>query len=208
MIVKPKLKVKIMVFSIVVFVLLLVSAFFYLLGKTADEYARNSIKNELTLKLNNVFAENLKKHSAAINNAFVIHKENGDVKSVTVETYKLNSFVADMITDSALCIESSRDSFSLPIGNSFGLRILSGTGPKIRFTVIPVGSVSSVIDSRMVTSGINQNLYRVVIRINAAVRLLYPFGNYETEISLEYVICEILIVGKVPEFYFSRDAIP
>ncbi len=206
--IKRKNKAKLVIASIVLLSVVLVSIFLFSLDKAADEYSYGYVRNALTLKLNAVFADNLKKHSNEMQNAFVTEKENGDVKSVTVEMYELNGFVADMITSSALCIENARDSFSLPIGNMLGIKAFSGVGAKMKFTVLPVGSVSARIDSETVSSGINQNLYRVVIRINAAVRLLYPFGDNDIELSLEYVLCEILIVGKIPEFYFNFDATP
>ena len=208
MFLKRKKKAKKIIFAVGVFALLIISAFCVLLGKAADEYASGGIKNALIERFNDIFAENLEKHSDTLKSAFAAEKENGDVKSVTVETYKLNRFVSDMAADTAICIENCRHSFYLPIGNAFNMRLLSGIGPRIRFTVIPLGSVTAYIDSSMTSAGINQNLYRAVLRLNALVNLLSPFGSSEISIELEYVLCEILIVGKVPELYFSRDATP
>lgn len=205
---RRKKKAKTVVISAAVFIIIIIALFCVLLGKAADEFAAVDIKNALIERFNDIFIKNSAKHSDAVKSAFSVQTENGDVKNVTVEAYKLNIFISDIIADTAIYLENCRHSFYLPVGNAFGIRLLSGKGPRIPFTVIPLGSVSAYVDSSIVSSGINQNLYRVVLRINALAKLLSPFGDDEINIEMEYVLFEILIVGKVPELYFNRDATP
>lgn len=203
-----KKKAKKICFSILAFIIIITVTFCVLLDKAADEYAYSDVRNALYSRINEIFVSNLSKHSDAIDGAFITQKENGDVRNVTVEAYKLDLFISDMINDTAICLDGSHDSFSFPVGNVFGIKLLSGRGPRIPFRVIPLGHVSASIDSEVTSSGINQSLYRVVLRINALAKLMSPFGGSEIEIKIEYALCEILIIGKVPDVYFNRDATP
>ena len=89
----------------------------------------------------------------------------------------------------------------IPLGTITGISFLSGKGPAIHVSYTPAGSVQSQFSSEFTSSGINQTLYRVNIKLTASIQLVMP-GIYELiRVSTEAAIAENIIAGEVPQVY-------
>lgn len=95
---------------------------------------------------------------------------------------------------------------SLPLGTVSGITYLTGRGPRIRVTFTPAGSVYSEFCSTLSSSGINQSLYRVNLRLTASIRLIMPGISRSIEVSSEAAIAESIIVGEVPQVYTNVES--
>ena len=97
----------------------------------------------------------------------------------------------------------------MPLGTVSGITYLTGRGPRIRVTFTPAGSVYSEFCSTLSSSGINQSLYRVNLRLTASIRLIVlPGISRSIKVSSEAAIAESIIVGEVPQVYtnvYSRQ---
>lgn len=193
----------------VLFILLLAVLAFGLMfalnfDKAAEQYAGFNVKNTLTDGINKIYYDTTKKYYADLKNAVTVnYSPEGKVNSVVLDAAFLNFLSAEIIAQSIFFIEKSTSSFGIPLGNITMARLLSGLGPKIRVKIIPLGSVSCGINSYFVEAGINQTIHRVTVNINAVVEVLTPFNACQTEISLSYIISEIVIVGDIPNVYFK-----
>ena len=110
---------------------------------------------------------------------------------------------------SAQCAEAAQQriaalgeqGIAIPLGTITGISFLSGKGPAIHVSYTPAGSVQSQFSSEFTSSGINQTLYRVNIKLTASIQLVMP-GIYELiRVSTEAAIAENIIAGEVPQVY-------
>ena len=92
----------------------------------------------------------------------------------------------------------------IPFGQIAGSKIMAGFGPKIPVKVIPIGFVTSNINDRFVSTGINQVRHQVFLTINATIKLVVPLVNQEVRVSSDVPLVETVIVGEVPQVYVEN----
>ena len=129
--------------------------------------------------------------------------ENGDrVYMLNANTRNLNILAADC-ADKALELISSmgEQGISVPLGTITGIAFFSGKGPALKVYFTPVGSVQSAFNSKFVSSGINQTLYKVNLELTASVKLVMPGVAETIKVSAQAAIAESIIVGDVPQVY-------
>jgi hypothetical protein len=61
--------------------------------------------------------------------------------------------------------------------------------------------VQSAFDTEFSSSGINQTLYRVKLRLTASVQIVMPGVYQAVSVTSEAAIAESVIVGEVPQVY-------
>ena len=96
---------------------------------------------------------------------------------------------------------------AVPSGNLTGWALLSGRGPNIPVKTVPVGSVKTNLESKLTNGGINQTLHRIILEITVNMNVILPRETVSSEVTMNVVISETVIVGTVPE-YFSDITIP
>lgn len=130
-------------------------------------------------------------------------RENGS------KVYMVQADPRQMNLLSAQCAEAAQQriaalgeqGIAIPLGTITGISFLSGKGPAIHVSYTPAGSVQSQFSSEFTSSGINQTLYRVNIKLTASIQLVMP-GIYELiRVSTEAAIAENIIAGEVPQVY-------
>lgn len=177
-------------------------------GIAADEYAQYDVKNTIRSEIFDSFSNITAKYKNEIKGISQKVEIDGDVTGLVVDSVTLNKITAELTFDVTRRLESEKSIFLLPLGNVTRIKLFSGKGPGIKIKAVPLGNVSVGAESSLTSAGINQTVHRITIRVNALVGILLPFRTKETEISCEYVISEMLIVGKVPELYYMREDIP
>ena len=58
-------------------------------------------------------------------------------------------------------------------------------------------------NSQFIEKGINQTLHSIYVDIKGDVKLEIPFSNYKNELKSSVLVCETVLVGKVPELYLN-----
>jgi sporulation protein YunB len=129
--------------------------------------------------------------------------ENGDkVYMLQADTRSMNILAADCANAAQTRIaDMGEQGIVVPLGTITGISFLSGKGPGIRVSFTPAGSVQSEFSSELVSSGINQSLYRVNLTLNAYVQLVLPGVTSTLQVRAEAPISESIIVGDVPQVY-------
>ena len=57
-------------------------------------------------------------------------------------------------------------------------------------------------------AGINQTSHKVMLDVNATIKVLVPFSSVTEDITTSICIAETVIVGSVPEAYTKVDYAP
>ena len=68
---------------------------------------------------------------------------------------------------------------------------------------MPIGSVITSFSSSFESAGINQTKHSLYIDANITISVILALTTKHVDFVTQVLICENIIVGKVPEFYFS-----
>jgi sporulation protein YunB len=97
----------------------------------------------------------------------------------------------------------SDHAFGVPAGALSGSQVLSSSGPVIPVRLIPAGAVAINLRQQFHGEGINQTRHRIWLAATAQVRMVLPILSKEIEVSVEVPITETVIVGPVPNSFYS-----
>ncbi len=169
--------------------------------KAMEALAVSRVKSVAARAMNQAILDSLGESSDGA--AVIKVRETGErVYLLEADAYRMNTLAAE-------CAQAAQDligqmgeqGISIPIGTITGIPFFTGHGPKLKVTFTPAGSVQSAFDTEFTSSGINQTLYRVKLRLTASVQIVMP-GVYQTvSVTSEAAIAESVIVGDVPQVY-------
>ena len=132
------------------------------------------------------------------------HDVNGNVSDIRVNASRINSVVQHSVekTQNALT-EMKTSGVNIPIGSLSGITFLSGKGPAVNVTVIPVGSVEAKIRSEFTEIGINQTIHKIYLSLDSTVKIIIPGASDVVKSNAEVLLIESVIIGKVPDTYLN-----
>lgn len=134
----------------------------------------------------------------------VVRDDAGNIEMVQANSPEIN-MVAREIAGLAQANLDALDlkEISIPIGTFTGLALLTGLGPDVTISVMPIGSALCDFVSYFVAAGINQTLHKIYIDVHAEISIITPLDEPTITVKAEVLVAENLIVGEVPEFYFG-----
>lgn len=93
----------------------------------------------------------------------------------------------------------------IPLGSFVGGQLLSGRGPNVRISTLPVGISYTRYKSEFIAAGINQTRHRIFLEIVTQVRVVIPPSSEMVTANNEILVAETIIVGDVPQSYISVE---
>ena len=99
--------------------------------------------------------------------------------------------------------ELAKEELEIPFGTISGIPLLSEVGPDIIITVTPIGAVNCTFSSTFESVGINQTLHRMYVNVQCQIDLIIPQSHHTVNSEIPILICESVIVGKVPTTYLQ-----
>ena len=129
----------------------------------------------------------------------------GRITNIQTDTFQMNEISGKV----ALKSKDKFDEFTaaklgVPVGTFTGLPIFSGRGFDVPIRVVPVGAMYCTFSTDFVSAGINQTIHRIVLTTKTTMNLVMPTGSRNLDVEIDILLCENLIVGEVPEFYWGR----
>jgi len=92
---------------------------------------------------------------------------------------------------------------TIPLGQASKSTLLAHLGPRLPIRLRPMGSATVDLSFDMQTAGINMVMITVYAVIKAHVAIVMPFSVDSGEVSLRVPLSNAVIVGQVPDFYYS-----
>lgn len=122
------------------------------------------------------------------------------ISSVRTNTLTVNT-VRTTITDRVIAAMEtvSAISVAVPMGTLMGWDWMSGLGPLVTFPVGFTASMMSDVSSTLVSEGINQSMYRVLVHLKISLYVVSPGGRSTVEVEVSYPMAETILMGKVPD---------
>ena len=184
------------------------SVAYKIVEKTFQQIVRTlalSETNTLAFKLINDTVEEIGK-SVNYSNLYTINKnESGEIISIISNTSEINKIkiqMSEMLIDKSNALLT--EEVGVPIGNLTKTHLLSGRGPLIPIKVLITGSPKIELKNDFKSTGINQTKQTISLMTTVEIDVILPFENAKTSMTTETMLCETVIVGKIPEVYISR----
>ena len=135
----------------------------------------------------------------------LVKDENGDITAITSDMAHINSLSTEILNSVISSTENGTIKVNIPVGNLSGLNLLMGKGPNVPVDIIML--TSSRVDFRndIVSSGINQAKYQLILEVTIDIDVLVPWGTENVSTVTEVIVADTVIVGKVPETYLNME---
>ena len=159
----------------------------------------------LLLSLNDAAMQAMQWNAADYTSFVIVTRDGeGNILSMQADAQKINLLARQTVALTMANLNAAcEEGVGIPLGAFSGIELLAGAGPDINFSLIPVGNASCSFRSSFTSSGLNQSLHSVYMDVTAQVSLVMPSGTSTVSAETEILVCESVIVGKIPEVYFQ-----
>lgn len=132
--------------------------------------------------------------------------EGGNVTSITTDSLKINRIARDTAYLSQENLNTmSAEGIMVPLGALTGIEALAGFGQPINLKIIPISNVECRFVSKFKEAGINQTLHSLYLEIVSDISIILPSKSTNLASTIEVLICESVIVGKIPDIYLQAS---
>ena len=136
----------------------------------------------------------------------ISYTNTGEISFINANQYIINTITREVVKNAQhQMLSLGEDGIKIPIGTFTGITLLSGRGPGVKLQIVPVGVVSSKYNSTFTSVGINNTLHQLYLEVVTKVELIMPLKNQVITTSQTVLLCEGIIIGKVPEVYFGEN---
>lgn len=133
--------------------------------------------------------------------------EQGNVVMISLQTVRLNLIARKFYQVAQVYLDNmGKKGVDVNLGTFSGLPFLAGVGPKINLKLVPIGAMTSEFENSFESAGINQTNHSLYIHLHASVSLILPAYTKTIDSVTEMLVCESVIVGKVPQVYLGSNS--
>lgn len=179
------------------------------LRPVVEELAVHQVNNRVTADINAVLGGMEAEYNSLVN---IQRDQDGQIIAITSDMASINEFRGRVVTKVLETISAiDVHDLGVPLGSLFDLDLVWAKGPEIQVHSLVAGTVSAQMGSEFTSSGINQTLHRIVLNVEVPLTVLLPGIVVKTQPNASVCVAETVIVGRVPETYFSlggHDALP
>lgn len=170
-----------------------------------EQVSEHEVQALATAAVNSACDEVLSDYLTADIIDYVMDNE-GSLQMVTTNTAAMNAISRKAIDASQAKIAlMGQQGVPIPLGSLTGITFLSGQGPDVYIKVFPIGTVNANFTSEFISSGINQTRHKILLNVFADIRVVMPGADDVVRTETQILLCENLIIGKVPEAYFQMQ---
>ena len=138
----------------------------------------------------------------------IMSDADGNITMFQVKSIQINKLSKDISRTAQQNLElASSEGVAIPLGTLSGISVLVGLGPNINFYVSPIGSIQSSFSSEFTSAGINQTNHRIYLTLDTSVSLVLPTSTKTVNTKSHILICESIIIGKVPDTYLNSSSL-
>lgn len=167
--------------------------------------ANHQCANKAAEIINHAILSELDSAGELIENAVKInYLPNGKISSVVSNGYFL-SITKEQISKRLITEFSDAKSIrtNVYLGAVLGIPTLSDD-PIIPIYIYAAGMPETEISGTLITTGINQSIYRITLTYSAEITSLIAFHRISTVVTDEIVLAEIVFSGEVPQVVVNR----
>lgn len=129
----------------------------------------------------------------------------GNVTAITSNMAHINTLSTDILNSVIESTDNGVITVGIPLGNLTGLNLLLNKGPDVNVQIIMLTSSRVDFRNEVVSCGINQAKYQLVLEVTIDIDILVPWGTESTTTVTEVIVADTVIVGKVPDTYLNME---
>ncbi|MGN1208203.1 MAG: sporulation protein YunB [Christensenellales bacterium] len=169
-------------------------------------YSESKVRALSVKAVNNAVSELVTNKNIYDNLVNITTDNEGNIILIQANSIQINMLTKDLIKTSQIKLEKiGADGINIPIGTFSGITLLNGRGPAVNIKLIPVGDVSCNFQSEFLSAGINQTIHKLYVTVDTSVNIILPLKNNTVKTTTSILICESVIVGKIPQVYLNSN---
>lgn len=167
---------------------------------------KTQIASFSTKSINYAIAETMNQNVSYGDLVKISKDENNNISYIETNSVKIN-LLSKLMSKVVMSnfMECSKQPIKIALGSFSGISIFAGYGPKIAYMVNPFGEVFCYFKSNFESAGINQTYHKLYLVITLKVNVVFPSQKLTVDSASEVLLCENLIVGKIPEVYLNSS---
>ncbi len=192
------------IFIIVVLALCAVISWF--LGKLSTQMAVSDATDIVTKAVNDSINTVIGRGVYGFDYFINLEKDaGGNVTAITSDMAHINTLSTDILNSVIESTDNGVITVRIPLGNLSGLNLLMNKGPDVNVQIITLTSSRVDFRNEVVSCGINQAKYQLVLEVTIDIDILIPWGTESTSTVTEVIVADTVIVGKVPNTYLNME---
>ncbi len=190
------------IFLLVSSVLMVCFCFDAFLSPTVYTLAETAVKGKTAECINNGVSEIFS--NVKFEDIYTVSRDNnGEITGIFLDSPNVNRLKSEIVRVVSESINTIDAGVEIPVGNVFGNLLLTGRGKNLTVRIVSVGTVESELLNKIEDSGVNQTHLSSYVSIKADVTARIGRKNIEVSTTNEVLLCESVIVGRVPENFVS-----
>ena len=130
----------------------------------------------------------------------------GNIQAISANSFQINRIARDTAYMSQQNLKKmSEDGIEIPLGAFSGIEAWAGFGPRINIKIMPISKSECRFVSEFESPGINQTKHSIYLEIVADISIIMPSGTSNFASLTPVLVCESVLVGKVPDTYLQAD---
>lgn len=200
-----KSKFKIAALVMVVLILAFVFYYFYVVSPIICSLSEEKIRSLSTTCISQSVSLAMNEKNLTYDDlVHISYSNDNEISLIQTDTIEINKLVRRVTELVQLEMDTlGKEGIQIALGTFTGIPFLFGLGPMIDLKLVPVGTVNTDFNSKFEKAGINQTRHTLNFKISANVGMILPSSTRNFTTMLEVVICESVIIGKVPSVYFN-----
>lgn len=203
-------KKKIKKIAIIILIVSTINILLYFFGTNINNivysYSESKIRALSVKAVNNAVSELVHNKNIYDNLVNITTDNDGNIVLIQANSIQINMLTKDLIKTSQIKLEKiGAEGINIPLGTFSGITLFSGRGPNINIKLIPVGDVTCNFISEFEDAGINQTIHKLYVTIDTNVNIILPLKSNTVKTTTNILICESVIIGKIPEVYLNSS---
>lgn len=187
-------------------VLILVAAISWFLGDLSTQMAVSDATDIVTKTVNDSINEVIEGGVYGFDYFVTLEKDaEGNVTAISSDMSHINTLSTEILNSVIESTDNGIIEINIPIGNLSGLNLLLNKGPDIKVDIIMLTSSRVDFRNEVVSCGINQAKYQLVLDVTIDIDILVPWGTESATTVTEVIVADTVVVGKVPNTYLNME---
>ena len=202
---RPKASKGLLIISAIIALAVLALAIAFFRSLTTQVAVSDAV-DAVNLAVNNAVRDVISEGDYDFNYFVNLSKDgSGSITAISGNMAHINALSTAILDRVMATAEDGTIDISIPLGNLFGINLLSGKGPDINVEIVVLTSSKTDFESSIKSVGINQSEYQLMLEITIDIDVLVPWGTESATTVTEVIIADTVIVGQVPDTYLNLE---
>lgn len=188
-------------------ILCLVAAISWFLGNLTTQMAVSDATDIVTKAVNDSINKVIGRGVYGFDYFITLEKDaDGNVTAISSDMAHINTLSTEILNSVIESTDNGVIEINIPAGNLSGLNLLLNKGPDVKVDIIMLTSSRVDFRNEVVSCGINQAKYQLVLEVTIDIDILVPWGTESATTVTEVIVADTVVVGKVPDTYLNMES--